>query len=514
MLFNSKIFLVYFLPVVLLGFVLLTRLGARRASVAWLSVASVVFYGWWNIQAVPLFMLSIIANFLMGKSLARTRSAWLLLVAVGVNLGVLGYYKYAGFVVSVAVDATGVDWTIPHIVLPLAISFFTFQQIAYLSDAYDGTAVQHSFLDYCLFISFFPHLIAGPITHHSEMLPQFNRLMSGRGEAGRAAVGMTLFLIGLFKKVILADPMGAYATPVFALAGAGHVPAMGAAWAGAGSYALQIYFDFSGYTDMAIGLGLLFGISLPPNFDSPFKSRNIIEFWSRWHMTLTRFLTAYIYNPLVLRLTRARAKKGLRLPRRGQHTLGTFATLVALPSLFTMFLSGLWHGAGWQFIVFGLLHGVYLSINHGWRSLKAALGYRIDGGWIAHAGSVLLTCLCVLVGLVFFRADSVSAARAILHGMVLGAPQGGGAIAVGLRQVMLIAVLLLVVWGLPNAGQWMRNFQTALNYRPARSWLERAWPSSAWRPGPVCGLVVGAVGMLAVMRALSAAPTEFLYFQF
>lgn len=514
MLFNSKVFLIYFLPVVLFGFVLLTRAGARRTAVLWLTCASLVFYGWWNVRGVPLFLGSVAGNFAMGQVLARRRSGILLFVGVAANLLVLGYFKYTGFLVSTIDAATGVGWAVPHIVLPLAISFFTFQQIAYLSDAHDGTAVQHSFLDYCLFISFFPHLIAGPITHHSEMLPQFTRLMAGRGEGGRGAVGITLFLIGLFKKVVIADPMGAYARPVFALASTGHVPAMGAAWAGAVSYALQIYFDFSGYTDMAIGLGLLFGISLPPNFDSPFKSRNIIEFWSRWHMTLTRFLTAYIYNPIVLRLTRARVRKGLPMPRRGRHTAGTFVTLVAVPSVLTMFISGVWHGAGWQFLVFGVLHGLYLTANHGWRSLKAAYGYRVDGGRMACAASVVLTCLCVLVGLVFFRADSVSAATALLRGMVFGMWADGESIPVGTRQVAAIGLLLLVVWGLPNAGQWMRGYQTALNYRPALSWFERVWPGSAWRPGPVCGLAVGALGSVAIMLALSAAPTEFLYFQF
>jgi alginate O-acetyltransferase complex protein AlgI len=282
---------------------------------------------------------------------------------------------------------------------------------------------------------------------------------------------------------------------------------------------------------------LLFGISLPPNFDSPFKARNIIEFWSRWHMTLTRFLTAYVYNPIVLRMTRARSRRGLPMPRRGRITPGAFVMLVALPSILTMFVSGVWHGAGWQFIVFGLLHGFYLAVNHGWRAIKAARGWAIDGGgWTAHAASVLLTFLCVLIGLIFFRADNVPAALNLLSGMFSTVPQmdesilglpvlGPLAAQLGLpagptplfklSEGLWIFAMLMAVWFLPNPTQWMRHYRTALDAKPGPSWLERLLPAIAtWRPSPAFGCIVGMVGMLTLMRALSAAPTEFLYFQF
>jgi alginate O-acetyltransferase complex protein AlgI len=536
MLFNSSTFLLYFLPLVVVGFILLTRAGLGRASVLWLACASSAFYGWWHISYLPLLFASMTANFLLGRRLARRPSSAMLTLGVTANILLLGYYKYTGFIVKAADQLAGFDWAVPQIALPLAISFFTFQQIAYLSDANDGAAVEHDFLNYWLFIFFFPHIIAGPITHHREMLPQFGRLMSGKGEVGRGSVGITLFLIGLFKKVAIADPCGTYARPVFALASDGHVPQLAVAWTGALSYALQIYFDFSGYTDMAIGLGLLFGISLPPNFDSPFKARNIIEYWSRWHMTLTRFLTAYIYNPIVLRLTRARMQAGLHAPQRGKMTPGAFAMLVAIPSVLTMFVSGVWHGAGWQFMIFGLLHGFYLVINHGWRTIKAARGWAADGGgMLSHVASVLLTFICVLVGLVFFRADNVGAAMNLLHGMIGGQlmvdtsvlhwPLIGALIAhVGLpigettlvtfREVLWIGAMLFVVWFLPNATQWMRRYQTALNTQPKSSWIERVIPAITWRPSPAFGFLVGIVGTLTLMRALSAAPTEFLYFQF
>jgi D-alanyl-lipoteichoic acid acyltransferase DltB (MBOAT superfamily) len=537
MLFNSVAFLAGFLPVTLAGFFLLGRWG-RMPAMAWLAAASIVFYGAWNPLHVPLLLGSTLANWLAGRHLARHPSGTVLALAVAANLLVLGLFKYTGFVVQGVNDATGAGWTVPQIALPLALSFFTFQQIAYLCDSNDGVATEPSLLNYTLFVTFFPHLIAGPITHHREMVPQFDDPGIFRPQAMLLASGATLFLVGLFKKVAIADPMGGFASPAFAAAAAGEAPTLFAAWAAALSYAMQMYFDFSGYTDMAIGLGLLFGISLPPNFNSPFKARSIIDFWSRWHMTLTRFLTAYIYNPLVLRLARARAAAGRPVPKRGRMTPGAFAMLVALPTLLTMFLSGLWHGAGWTFIAFGLLHGAFLVVNHGWRALKQARGWK-DGGRLADIACLLLTFACVVVALVVFRAPdlrtagSVLAGMAGLHGVVVDytflALRGTYTLArlldipvgdvprVGLNQYLLLAALLAVVWTMPNAMQWMRLARTALLAQPpAPHWTQRRWPASpfVWRPHPAIGLVLGLIGFLAVVQAMSVAPTEFLYFQF
>jgi D-alanyl-lipoteichoic acid acyltransferase DltB (MBOAT superfamily) len=539
-LFNSQPFLLVFLPVTLAGYFLLGTRGAARAAVAWLTVASLVFYGWWNPAHVPLLLGSMAFNYAVGRRLGRHPSRPLLIAGIAANVLLLGVFKYTGFVVGTLNQATGAAWAVPHIVLPLAISFFTFQQIAYLSDANDGVAVEHDFLNYCLFVTFFPHLIAGPITHHREMLPQFADRSILRPRLDLLSIGGTLFLLGLFKKVMIADQIGTYAAPVFAAAAQGEAPTLLPAWGGALAYALQIYFDFSGYTDMAIGLGLMFGISLPPNFDSPYKARSIIEFWSRWHMTLTRFLTAYIYNPLVLAMTRRRARAGLPLPRRGRISPGTFAAIVAFPTLLTMFVSGVWHGAGWQFIAFGVLHGLYLSVNHGWRALKAHRGWPAEGKYpaLARPLSVLLTFLCVVVALVFFRAADVPAALAMLSGMagqhgwvvdwsfydvrglhrlieLLDLPRGSDP-HFKLPEALAIAALLAAVWTLPNTQQWMRLYRTALDMRHGPSWLERvpALPFTLWRPGLACGALFGLVGFFALARALSVAPSEFLYFQF
>ncbi|NHN85269.1 MBOAT family protein [Acetobacter musti] len=519
MLFNSRIFILYFLPAVYAGFVFLTRIRQERAAVGWLAGASLLFYSWWNIACLPIFLASIVMNFVFGTWLARSPSRSLFLFAVGLNLLALAWYKYAGFLFQTLDQIPGVSLSVPSIVLPLAISFFTFQQIAYLSDAHDGRAVEHSFPDYLLFISFFPHLIAGPITHHREMLPQFTQLLRSGGEVGRLTVGLTLFLTGLTKKVILADPIGTYVGPVFSLAREGGIPSFTLAWSGALSYAMQIYFDFSGYTDMAIGLGLLFGISLPPNFDSPYKARNIIEFWSRWHMTLTRFLTAYVYNPITLALTRARVKSGRPVPKRGKTTPGAFATLTAGPTVFTMFVSGVWHGAGWQFIVFGLLHGIYLTVTHAWHALKAHRPSLVRPETrVKTVFSVLLTFLCVLVGLIFFRVADVGSACRILLGMAghslrqpLSMPDIAGVTA---TQVLALVVLGLIVWFLPNASQWMRDYRTALEPEAGFPRTDGSFFALKWRPTFAFGLLTGLVGTLALMRALSAAPTEFLYFQF
>ena len=402
MLFNSPAFLVFFLPIVLAGFFALAGTKRHRLAGVWLVGASLFFYGWWNANYLLLLIASILFNYLLGGWLMRRPSKWLLAFGIAANVLLLGYYKYTGFLIETIDRLSGLDWAIPSIALPLAISFFTFQQIAFLLDAHDGAVNDHDFVNYCLFITFFPHLIAGPITHHREMFPQFSDPDVFRPRLQNLAVGSTLFLIGLFKKVVIADSMGEFARPVFAAAAMGTPPSFLEAWSGALSYAFQIYFDFSGYTDMAIGLGVMFGISLPPNFDSPFKARNIIEFWSRWHMTLTRFVTAYIYNPIVIRLTRWRARKGLALPKRGRATPGAFVALIAFPTILSMLIIGMWHGAGWQFGVFGLLHGIFLTINHGWRQVKVRLGLPIDSNHpLALVPSVLVTFLCVLIALIF-----------------------------------------------------------------------------------------------------------------
>ncbi|TAN73721.1 MAG: MBOAT family protein, partial [Magnetospirillum sp.] len=299
MMFHSYLFMFVFLPAVLAVFHGLRR-HSIRWSVAWLLLASLAYYGWWSPKYAALLLGAGAVNFMIARRLRRA-SHWLPLAAgIGFNLALLGYFKYAMFLSGTWSDLTGVQWRLSDIALPLGISFFTFQQITYLNHAKDGKASTGGLLEHALFTMFFPTMIAGPILHQSELLP---RLLEKRHPAiGRdLAIGLTIFTLGLFKKVVLAETLAGYADPAFNAAAGGAGITFIEAWAGATAFTFQLYFDFSGYSDMAIGLARLFGLRLPANFNSPLKSTSIIEFWQRWHMTLTRFLTAYIFNPIVLR---------------------------------------------------------------------------------------------------------------------------------------------------------------------------------------------------------------------
>ncbi len=350
MLFNSLEFVLVFLPAAWLGFFMLARVE-RQAAIGFLAVASMAFYGWWDPRYVLLLGVSILFNYVVGRALARhPGERWYLLVfGVTTNLGVLGWFKYTNFVAGALSSGFALDFTLGQIVLPLGISFFTFTQIAFLVDAHRGQAAEYRLTQYFLFASFFPHLIAGPILHHREMMPQFDRVSIFRPDGECIARGLTMFTIGLFKKVVLADGLAPYASTVFDAAQAQPVTFV-EAWSGGLAYTFQLYFDFSGYSDMAVGAALLFGILLPLNFNSPYKATSIIEFWRRWHMTLSRFLRDYLYFPL----------GGNRLgPRRRCFNL-----------LVVMVLGGLWHGAGWTFALWGAWHGACLLANHAWRSAQ------------------------------------------------------------------------------------------------------------------------------------------------
>src|SRR5882757_3991020 len=517
MLFNSAIFIFGFLPVTLAGFFGLGLRGHKEWAIIWLTVASLFFYARWDVSNLPLLVISIGANFAIQRLLARHRSKTLLVAGIALNLAALGYYKYAGFLAKTIDSALDGGLPIPHIVLPLAISFYTFQQIAYLCDSYDGLVEDSSFANYMAFITFFPHLIAGPITHHKEIIPQLARANIGRPEPIMMAAGATMFLVGLFKKVMIADAIAVYANSVFAAASRSEQLTMFEAWGGGLAYTLQIYFDFSGYSDMAIGLGLMFGVRLPFNFDSPLKAANIIDYWARWHMTLTRFVTAYIYSPITIRLTRRRMAAGKPVPRRGRMNTATFLVLVAWPTLLAFLIIGTWHGAGWQFIVFGLLHGLYLTVNHGWRLLRKIRGWDWNNDAPAVVvPSVLLTLACVVVGLVFFRSPELATALYLVEAMF-----GGNSLSLhssqllSHRQVQLTLVLLAIVWLLPNTQEWLRRFPTGLGELRPPGLLERQAASLlriGWRPSTAFAVIVGVLGFFAIAKAISAAPPEFIYF--
>ncbi len=415
MIFNSYQFLFAFLPIVLAGTFVLARFGANPARI-WLIAASLFFYAAWNAAYLPLLAGSIIFNYLIATRMTRVAKprarTWLLSFAAAVDLGLLGYYKYAGFFVETLNDATGTNYAWQSLILPLGISFYTFQQLTLLADLSSGQIKEFRFRDFLLFVTFFPHLIAGPIVHHREMMPQF-RQADYRLNWENLAIGFVLLSVGLFKKAVLADSIAVHVTPIFADAASGKPIAFALAWAGAVGFTLQIYFDFSGYSEMALGLARMVGIKLPMNFNSPLKALSIVEYWARWHITLTRFLTAYIYNPLAMAAARRRAAAGGTGVSGPRMTWDAFAGIVAAPMLITMFLSGLWHGAGNQFLLFGVLHGMALVINHAWRLVRPRLWpdtahYQRTTRPIAWA----LTFMVVVVAMIpRFRAASVRRRR-------------------------------------------------------------------------------------------------------
>src|SRR6201994_3604526 len=394
MLFNSYPFIFVFLPAVLFGYFLTGRFGAQ-APVIWLALASLVFYSFSNWPFVALLLASISFNYLVGWLLISLRLRAgprfaVLTVGVAGDLLTLGVFKYAGFAVANFNALFSTSFAV-NILLPVGISFYTFTQIAFLVDAYRGKVAHYALPHYALFVTYFPHLIAGPILHHRDMIPQFEAADSKKPNPHLILCGLMIFGIGLFKKTGLADGI----QPLVAVAFNQASPSFDQAWIGALAYTFQLYFDFSGYSDMAIGISLMFGIFLPLNFNSPYKAANIIDFWRRWHMTLSQFLRDYLYIPL------------------GGNRRGRALRYINL--MITMALGGLWHGAAWTFVVWGVLHGLYLCINHAWNNYGPAIGPRFSP--MANLAAFVLTFLAVVVAWVFFRADSLASAITILSKM-------------------------------------------------------------------------------------------------
>ena len=405
MLFTTAPFLLLFLPITLLGFYLLGR-RSQQAAATWLFLASVFFYGYWMPAAVLLLLGSIACNFLLGLRIVdmalhgekRKAKRWLAL-GITLNLAALGYFKYANFFVDNLNAVLGSGWHIEQIVLPIGISFYTFTQIAFLVDAYEGKVKETRAIHYGLFVTYFPHLVAGPVLHHAQMMPQFGDKSVYRPVPAALVSGLTILALGMFKKVVMADGIAPYADAVFNGADAGSLPTTTEAWLGAAAYALQLYFDFSGYSDMAIGLSLMFNIRLPFNFNSPYRAQNISEFWRCWHMSLSTFLRDYLYIPL----------GGNRSGKLRRH----------LNLMATMLLGGLWHGASWSFVLWGGLHGFYLVVNHGYRALLgAALHERLAANVLYRGASWALTLAAVGLAWVFFRAFTLEGAMRVLNAML------------------------------------------------------------------------------------------------
>lgn len=507
MLFNSYIFVFVFLPLTLGAFYLFLKYAGGRAGVAVLMIASLVFYTYWYPPYLALLMISMAVNYICGRMIsarAGPLSRMLLWVGVGFNLALLGYYKYAGFLLENWEWMTGASGPALSILLPLGISFYTFQQIAYLVDVYQRKVIPSDVMHYVLFVTFFPQLIAGPIVHGKDILPQFDTLPQRAFRPDFVAAGAALFTLGLFKKVGVADTLALHADPLFAAVENGFMPSFIEAWSATLSYTFQIYFDFSGYTDMALGLGLIMGIKLPPNFNAPYKATGYIEFWRRWHMTLSHFLRDYVYIPL-----------GGNRHGKVRHYLNLIGT---------MLIGGLWHGASWNFVLWGGLHGAMIALNHAVRIVCPA-----PKRWMAAAGWLFtFVTLCFLW--VLFRAESFSGAQAVYAGLLsigdITWPQnvwhvlpheaqdvlarlGGQAGNLSyLNTVMFLPALLsagLVCFFLPNT---VRLFSLDADAEDQPIWGRtlRFAPTARWASLCACLMV------LSLMLMQRESP--FLYFQF
>jgi alginate O-acetyltransferase complex protein AlgI len=503
MLFNSYLFIFIFLPITLLVFYQLARFRLIKLALIWLTIASLFFYSYWNFfphegqPATPqyffLIILSLVFNHQVGAWLTncqpKSKQAKILLwIGIIVNLSLISYYKYANFIFNSINNIFNTQISLLQIVLPLGISFYTFTQIAYLVDAYRGETKKNNYdlITYTLFITFFPHLIAGPIVRHDELIPQFHQLRKIIFSHKNFTLGLIWFCLGLSKKVLIADNISPWVSLIFINTDSLNFIE---AWFGALSYTLQLYFDFSGYSDMAVGLGLMFNIILPINFNSPYKATSIVDFWRRWHITLSNFLRDYLYIPL------------------GGNRKGNIRRYVNL--MITMLLGGLWHGAGWTYVIWGGLHGLYLCINHAWYKLNLKIPEFV--AW-------LITFLAVIISWVLFRAANLSSAIEIfktmvgVNGITLPAsPQGKLAFLTNLgfqlknwtdfnylpevngskfNSLICLVVLTFCVTFLPNTQQMIEKF------RPNQWWA----------------IFVGIITSLSLLSLNRVS--EFLYFQF
>lgn len=504
MLFNSFEFIYIYMPVVFAGFFLIGR-KSHQGAIAWLAAASIFFYSYWSLYALPIMVSSICINYWFGLRLSepnlRNRQGFLVF-AIFANLLALGYFKYANFFIAntnALRDLMGLDSLDSlEVVLPIGISFFTFTQIAFLVDSYQNKVKERSFIQYILFVSFFPHLLAGPLIHHKQMMPQFSDPDNFKINKEKIILGIAIFAVGLAKKVLIADTLSGFVDGFFNSFLQGNEPSFWVCWLGPLAYTFQLYFDFSGYSDMAVGLSLLFGIWLPFNFNSPFRSTSIIDFWQRWHITLTNYVGQYLYTPLTLKFMRL-----------GQDRAAIVETIVSLviPTLIIFLILGLWHGSNWTYVIYGGMHGFYIVANHVWRKFfplpnkKNKKAQRFKplkkfAGW-------LLTFLAVVVSFVMFRADSVATAADIYRGMLGAYGFHFGTVddwvnGLGLELLVLV-VSFLIIFLMPNSISMV-------------SFSKKAFPGKEKLVIPFSLVCLAAIAGLSYMTLFHASP--FLYFQF
>ncbi len=501
MLFTTVPFALLFLPVVLIGFYTIANFSVYGAA-AWLFAVSLFFYGYWMPELTLLLAASICGNYLIGTQIAKFRPdplngrlskrsarSWMI-TGIAANLALLAYFKYANFFIDNLnlVLATHLD--IGKVVLPIGISFFTFTQIAFLADSYQKGTREYNFIHYGLFVTYFPHLIAGPVLHHAQMMPQFQQNATYQFNSANFAGGLLIFALGLFKKIVLADGVSPYADAVFKPSDAGMSPDFWEAWLGTMAYTFQLYFDFSGYSDMAIGLSWMFNIRLPFNFDSPYRATSISDFWRRWHISLSNFLRDYLYIAM------------------GGNRFGSTRRYVNLMA--TMVLGGLWHGAGWPFIIWGFLHGCYLWINHGFRTICGPkIMAQLDQSRAYSLFAWALTMLAVVVAWVLFRSQTLAGAGRVLAGMFNQNP----ALAGGIHPLLWNAGLQPVVgfgWCCALAAMAFMMPNSNLIGRKALALCQAHGRTKA----VIGGVALAMVGFLILLNTARDSVSAFIYFNF
>ncbi len=506
MTFHSYQFICIVLPVLYAGFLLAHRALGWNGAFRFLGIASLAFYSAWSLALLAILMTSIVVNYTFGNLILHFRedsrvARALLIAGVGANILALVYLKYANFLIDVAAQVAHQDFAHMSLLVPIGISFYTFIQIGYLIETFAGQAERQDFWHYVLFASFLPCVTAGPLVLQREMFSQMRDRRDAAYNPVSLAAGVTMFIMGLFKKVVFADQLQPFADTVFNGVATGQFVGTTTAWLGSISYTLQLYFDFSGYSDMAIGLGCIFGLKLPLNFDSPFKATNISDFWRRWHMTMTRFFTNYVYTPI--------AVHGMRqIAGTEVGNLKRYALTAAIPSIVTFLVAGIWHGAGWTFVIYGLIHGFAIALYLGWS--------RLVGRSMPSVAGWLLTMSVVVSGLVVFRAPDLGTAANILASMwSFGAFAQA---APGVATVMfdskiassLVIVLGTIVLLMPNTQQILHRFAVSSDPLPQSATLEAGLLS--WRPTFGSSIAVGL--LLSVAIGSIGAGSAFLYYQF
>ncbi len=540
MLYNSYEFIFLFLPITLICFYQLGKRSSEKIALLWLILASFFFYGRWNPNYLIFLLTSLGVNYGLGRMIYRRfrtvvankfifNDRFFLTCGIVFNLGLLAYFKYANFFIDSISGLVGSNWTLKNLILPLGISFITFEQIAYLVDTYKGKIKDHDPIHYCLFISFFPQLISGPIVRYKELAPQLKSSKIFRFDYEYFSVGLTIFSIGLFKKVIIADNLTPHVSLIYGAVSQDVSLSFVEAWTGILAHTLRLYFDFSGYSDMAIGVARMFGIKLPLNFDSPYKTTSISQFWSHWHMTLTRFFRDYLYLPLSRWLKTWPLGKGQIAQQRA----------TAINAFVGLSVTGLWHGAGWNFLAWGALHGIYFIVYHQWRDFLKSKGKNLkESAWWSHLISWFLTFFAWMFALVLTRTENIDQTSSMWRSMLgfngISLPTSlennfsfltnFGFNFSGLMPniyvnpseiIQLIIILLIIVLFTPNTQQWMGQYKPAVDYYAGRikgKWKANIWKRLQWQPSSVFAFISSLLLIISLFSLYQEQP--FIYFQY